>query len=83
MTMIKCAVCDTVFESQGQITCSDHCHEEFIRYMSWRYGEFKKVVRASTGEAFKVPIADIIECGVKEQDLDRYPKWEDSGECRR
>jgi hypothetical protein len=45
--------------------------------MTWRYGEFKKIIRISTGEAFKVPVVDIIEKGVKEQELDQYPKWVD------
>jgi len=31
-----------------------------------------------TGEAFKVPTRDIIDQGVKEQGLDKYPKWEDA-----
>lgn len=76
--MVKCVVCDTLFEPQveGQQTCSPHCHDEFIRYYTWRFGPYKKIVRLSTGEAFKVPVVDIIERGIKEQDLDKYPKWE-------
>jgi len=34
------------------------------------------VVRQSTGIAYKVPIRDIIERGIREQDLDQYPLWE-------
>ncbi len=41
-----------------------------------RYGEFKKVVRATTGVVYKIPVKDIIEKGIKEQDLDKYPLWE-------
>lgn len=37
--------------------------------------DFIKVVRASTGVAYKVPIKDTIEKGVREEDLDRYPLW--------
>ncbi len=79
MTKLRCVVCDTEFEAENKVTCSPACHEEFVRYMTWRYGEFKKVIRMSTGEAFKVPVVDIIEMGVKEQDLDQYPKWEETG----
>ena len=50
--------------------------EELIRRVIEQFGEFKKVVRVTTGEAFKVPVQDIIKKGVREQDLDQYPKWE-------
>jgi len=59
------------------MTCSDECHEELVRRMVARFGEFKKVVRMTTGVAYKVPTRDIIEPGVREQELDRYPLWED------
>jgi hypothetical protein len=42
-----------------------------------QFGEYKKVVRMRTGEAFKVPVRDILEKGLREQDLDQYPKWEE------
>jgi len=51
--------------------------EELVRRLIDQFGEFKKVVRMTTGEAFKVPTRDIIEKGIREQDLDQYPKWED------
>ncbi|MDD5701384.1 MAG: hypothetical protein PHU23_04960 [Dehalococcoidales bacterium] len=77
--MVKCVVCDKPFEPavDGQSTCSTLCHNELVRYYTWRFGEFKKIVRISTGEAFKVPMKDIIEKGICEQDLDKYPRWED------
>jgi hypothetical protein len=43
-----------------------------------RFGKYKKVVRASTGVAYKVPTRDIIEHGLKERELDKYPLWPDS-----
>jgi hypothetical protein len=45
-----------------------------------KIGEFKKVVRIMTGEAFRVPTRDILENGLREQDLDKYPKWEETNE---
>jgi len=51
--------------------------EQIISRLIEQFGEFKKIVRMSTGEAFKVPTRDIIEKGIREQELDNYPKWED------
>jgi len=57
------------------LTCSDDCHQELVRRLIAQFGEFKKVVRQSTGVAYRVPTIDIIEKGVREQDLDHYPQW--------
>lgn len=51
--------------------------ERLIQELIARFGEFKKVVRMRTGVAYKVPTRDILEKGIREQDLDRYPLWED------
>jgi len=59
------------------MTCSDECHEELVRRLVAGSGEFKKVIRLSTGVAYKVPTMDIIEKRVKEEELDRYPIWEE------
>jgi len=48
-----------------------------VRHLVVEFGEFKKVVRKTTGVAYKVPTRDIIEHGVKEQELDRYPLWKE------
>jgi len=45
--------------------------------MERRFGQYKKVVRMTTGVAYKVPTKDIIERGLKQQELDRYPVWPD------
>lgn len=59
------------------MTCSEACHEELVRRLIAQLGEFKKVVSESTGIAYRVPTRDIIEPGIKEQELDRYPLWEE------
>ncbi len=74
---MKCLICGNGIYADGRVTCSDSCHEEFVNRMIAEFGEFKKVVRITTGEAFKVPTRDIIEKGVREQDLDQYPRWEE------
>jgi len=73
--MPRCFVCNREYESGRELTCSDRCHQELAKRLLARFGEFKKVVRQSTGVAYKVPIRDIIEKGIREQDLDRYPIW--------
>ena len=37
----------------------------------------QKIERMNDGEVFRVPIRDIIERGVKEHELDKYPLWEE------
>lgn len=59
------------------MTCSEQCHEELVRRLLAEFGEFKKVVRMSTGIAYKVPTRDIIERGIREEELDQYPLWEE------
>jgi len=78
-TMRKCFICRKHYEGGRELTCSDECHQELVRRLITEFGEFKKVVRASTGVAYKVPTKDIIETGLKEQDLDQYPLWEEQG----
>jgi hypothetical protein len=39
------------------------------------FGEFKKVVDAVTGKAYRVPTRDIIEKGLRHADLVKYPEW--------
>jgi hypothetical protein len=72
-----CIVCQQFYQAGREATCSDECHEEFIRRVITQFGEFKKVVRQSTGIAYKVPTRDIVDKGLKEEELDQYPIWED------
>jgi len=57
------------------MTCSDECHQELVRCLIAEFGEFKKVVRMSTGIAYRVPTRDIIESGIRDESLDQYPVW--------
>lgn len=75
--MLVCVVCGACNISGRTMTCSKECHDELVKSLIATYGEFKKVVRAGTGEAFKVPTRDILEHGVNESELDKYPKWVD------
>ncbi len=71
-----CYVCGSYYEEGREMTCSQPCHDKLVTALMAKFGKFKKIVRASTGGAFKVPTIDIIEKGVREQDLEQYPRWE-------
>lgn len=68
---------DVRFLGSGDGTELEACRRELVDRLIAEFGEFKKVIRMTTGEAFKVPIRDIIEKGIREQNLDKYPRWED------
>jgi ribosomal protein L6P/L9E len=57
------------------MAASGERRERAIQKLIARFGEFKRVVRMRTGVAYKVPTRDIIVKGIREQDLDQYPKW--------
>lgn len=72
-----CVVCNVSYLGEGvELTCSQACHEKLVKRHENTFGKFKKVVRLSTGVAYKIPARDIIEKGIKEQDLDKYPLWD-------
>lgn len=70
-----CVICGGQVPGARALTCSDVCHERLVASMEGEYGAVKRIVRESTGEAFAVPIRDIIERGVSERDLDGYQRW--------
>ena len=57
------------------VTCSDEHHEELIRSLEPKFGSYKKVVDLETLKTHKVPLRDIIETGLRQQDLKHYPEW--------
>lgn len=78
MAELICVVCGTLFESTNRVTCGkEECHERFVKLLEFKHGMFKKITRMTTDESFKVPLRDIIENGIREEELDKYPKWED------
>lgn len=60
------------------VTCSDECHEKLIHRLEKEFGIYKKVVDIETGKTYKVPTRDIIEKGLKYEDIKKYPEWRDS-----
>lgn len=78
--MNVCVSCGKVYNGGRTMTCSQPCHDELADRLVTRFGEFKKVVRMRTGVAYKVPTRDILEKGIREQDLDQYPPWEEKND---
>lgn len=78
--MNSCMVCSSRYVGPlfgPNVTCSDECHEKLVADLERQFGQYKKVVRSSTGEEFRVPTRDFVEVGVQERDLDHYPRWSD------
>jgi len=59
----------------GRATCSDDCHEKLVEMLEREFGRYKKVVGVVTGKAYRVPTRDIIEKGLRYEDLGKYPEW--------
>lgn len=74
---MRCVICQAECKGQYKYTCSKTCHEIWLVQIRREYGNYQKVVRISTGEAFKVPTALIYEQGIKEQELNRFPLWQE------
>jgi hypothetical protein len=76
----QCVICGTVYDPTKPpgrpMTCGDDCHAEMKRILIKNHGEFKKCV-AHNGVAYRVPTEDIIEKGIKESDLAKYPRWDE------
>lgn len=60
-----------------QITCSAKCHSELIEIMEAQFGKYKKITDATTNISYRIPTRDVIENGVTQQDLQKYPVWKD------
>ena len=72
-----CIICSLPVKVEGRMTCSEKCHDEFIKFGEKKFGITKKVVDITTGIAYQIPTKDIIEKGLTWKDLTKYPVWED------
>ena len=73
-----CVICGRTYILGYQLTCSRECHEKLIEILEKKFGKYKKVVDAETGKVYKVPLRDIIEKGLKHEELKNYPLWNNS-----
>ena len=74
---VKSSCCRSDVWPNQRLTCNLGCHEALVVHLEQEFGTYKKVVRQTTGVAFRVPTRALIEEGLREQDLDRYPRWEE------
>ena len=72
-----CVVCGKTYVTfyGHEFTCSEKCHKELCEKLVAMFGGFKKVVDAETGIAYKIPTRDILEKGLRHEDLVKYPEW--------
>lgn len=68
-----CIMCNAPIHTKGKITCSQECHEKFIELGEKKFGITKSVVDIETGISYAIPTRDIIEKGLKWEDLTKYP----------
>ena len=75
--MRSCVVCGKPFRHGRLYTCSEACHRKLIDKLIQAFGSHKKVIDATTGKAYKVSTIETLENGLRQQDLPKYPEWED------
>ena len=73
-----CVVCGTLYTVGRMYTCSEKCHKKMVDALVEEFGEFKKIIDAETGVAYKVPTTEVLERGLWHEDLKKYPKWRES-----
>lgn len=74
---VKSKCCGADAQSIGRLTCSEKCHDTFVKKLEKEFGAVKMVIDDTTGMAYKVPTKDIIERGLTWQDLHKYPQLEE------
>lgn len=80
-----CVVCKQRLSRQrrraGAKTCGAKlCHEAFVKRCEREFGPKKRVVDLPRGKVYEVPLRDIIEKGIKQKNLPRYPEVEPTPE---
>jgi len=76
-----CVVCGALYRVGRMYTCSEECHEKMVEALVEEFGEFKKIVDAETGVAYKVPTREVLDRGLWLDGLKKYPKWRPSDDC--
>lgn len=72
---VKSKCCNSDIEMSNIITCGKHCHDLFVIKKIVEDGLFKKIIDATSGIAYKIPTKLIIEEGIRQQDLKKFPEW--------
>jgi hypothetical protein len=70
---VKSACCHADVEIWQRTTCSDDCHEEYVRRLEREFGAEKIIVDAVTGLRHRVPTRVLVERGISHDKLARFP----------
>lgn len=73
---IKSKCCNSDIIISGSITDSQACHEILITEMELMHGKFKRIIDGATGIEHKVPLRLLIENGLSQKDLHKFPLWD-------
>lgn len=68
-----CVTCNMPVIDQGRVSCSEKCHEAFVKHCEEKFGKTKQVVDDTNGTIYIVSTREIIEKGLKWEDLAKYP----------
>ena len=71
-TAMKCVICGEICPP-GSVTCCEDHHEEFVMKVEAKVGTHKRILSMVTGKTHWVPVRDIIEKGIRHDDLASYP----------
>ena len=67
--------------AEGAFTCGENvCHEAFVTRLERQFGTHKRVIDMKRRKVFLVPVRDMVERTVKQQDLWQYPSVEPTRE---
>jgi len=72
-----CLVCSKRFTHRRLYTCSEACHKKLIDKLVKTFGKYKRVIDVTTGKAYKVSTREILENGIRQEELPKYPEWKD------
>lgn len=72
-----CIICNGPKDNITYMTCGQKCHDIFIEFCEKKFGESKRVIDIHTGISHMVPTRDIIEKGLRHDNLKNYPIWKD------
>lgn len=74
---IKSKCCNWDVNVHQKMTCSDFCHNEFVRLLIIQKGKYQKVIDGETTLAHKIPTRILIEKGIQQKDVFKFPLWVD------
>ncbi|MHA1286224.1 MAG: hypothetical protein ACTSPB_02350 [Candidatus Thorarchaeota archaeon] len=69
-----CVVCGEPKRPEALTCYKEDCHEKFVAWCEEKFGIYKKITGLD-GITRRVPTRDIIEKGLRSENLSNYPEW--------